>query len=1127
MGGTWRLPQLLLLLGLGAMIPKAHSVGEIGSSILVMGPSDYLENGGTSRCEQMVERAAKLKQSRINFTPSLFWVDENGSSRKSVNAAGQVTYWCYTRSFPTMQATCPEATEADRVAFRNAMAKCFNLAVSHGLSIAVTPHVDDGLGLGGWRNGLVFDPLKKYGNYSYAEFMLYPLADALNSVILPTTDVTFALQGEMSATVFYHPESYEKLMPIIKKRILRGKPESMYSNVETGLSTNFDKLCGCVLQDLIDPSEYLKQFPAAFESQRGNFDTRAIARAYDAADFIGISNYASMQPGFQLKELESATFQFAREASYFGVDVKDLIFNKGKKLYWMEYGVGGGRSQAGNVKATSAFEAAATPFFGIFGAYSPENNPWTVPSVRDYMHYFYAQTINYLRSQGTCPGCQFRVDQVYLWNDGSWDVQAIYPESSNEKGSFRDDFAVALIESHNNQAMNKGCACSDVPSSPGTSCVNEVHANMCNQQWYVIGDFCQSSCDRCFCSGACSDSPPDNRYSCEQQAAWGQCQEAFMSGYCRKSCGVCKTSATEVGVDPDVVAARRIAALLAKAGAPSASDLPDEEALEVTLSIPVPMPGPEVSEVSAFGTPGRAPAPVPGPMPDVVPLHLSSSPTPAPAPAPDTPISGEPGSLGSAPVPVPAPEATHSRTPVPSGDEVPRHSSGAPAPVPQGPSSATPVGASAGHLSAEGSPVMAPDQYLPPAASPETGHVGVPGPSPSQGPQQVPPLASVPAEVPSASSQPLQSPTSGPSGSTLPDQETRAPAAAPTSAPGATAPTPAPVPASGPSQGIVLLGPSQPYTGSRKEGAGDDRLGSSAAAPTGSDPANRHGSTEGVGTAALVSEQDDKLGQLKLPTVQSGNPGVQVFLQLDGNAHVRNLKAAAASSNVEGSQNLARRLLSSREGHAESAEGGAPAPHANTYGAAVSPSAAASAASWLDLARSGDLAKATQVATQEYVAMADGIDKAATVRPGRASINNQEEIAQMVQANRLSSAMVLGLQTWRAAEAAYAAARAPSPAPAEKAAGRAPIRSDAPIGFAFTRTNSLGKPTVPPKTITWSQSAVITSEQALKLKAEIQPPLAAPAPLWQPFSIIRKDAGLAPDVAPASEPSMKPNDLQL
>jgi hypothetical protein len=47
---------------------------------------------------------------------------------------------------------------------------------------------------GGWRNGLIFDPLVKYGDYSYAEFMLYPLADALNAVITPTTKVYIAMQ---------------------------------------------------------------------------------------------------------------------------------------------------------------------------------------------------------------------------------------------------------------------------------------------------------------------------------------------------------------------------------------------------------------------------------------------------------------------------------------------------------------------------------------------------------------------------------------------------------------------------------------------------------------------------------------------------------------------------------------------------------------------------------------------------------------------------------------------------------------------------------------------------------------------------------------------------------------------
>ena len=35
-----------------------------------------------------------------------------------------------------------------------------------------------------------------------------------------------------------------------------------------------------------------------------------------------------MQPQFALHELDSATYQFATEISYFGVDLKDLIFNQ-------------------------------------------------------------------------------------------------------------------------------------------------------------------------------------------------------------------------------------------------------------------------------------------------------------------------------------------------------------------------------------------------------------------------------------------------------------------------------------------------------------------------------------------------------------------------------------------------------------------------------------------------------------------------------------------------------------------------------------------------------------------------------------------------------------------------------
>ena len=50
--------------------------------------------------------------------------------------------------------------------------------------------------------------------------------------------------------------------------------------------------------------------------------------------------------------------------------------------------------------------AAEDPFFGVFGSYSPANDPWVLynlsqPSpVRDYMRYFYKQTFTYAAETG-------------------------------------------------------------------------------------------------------------------------------------------------------------------------------------------------------------------------------------------------------------------------------------------------------------------------------------------------------------------------------------------------------------------------------------------------------------------------------------------------------------------------------------------------------------------------------------------------------------------------------------------------------------------------------------------------------------------------------------------------------
>lgn len=41
---------------------------------------------------------------------------------------------------------------------------------------------------------MLFDPLMKYGNYSYADVMLYPLAAALAAASDPDTKIYLAMQ---------------------------------------------------------------------------------------------------------------------------------------------------------------------------------------------------------------------------------------------------------------------------------------------------------------------------------------------------------------------------------------------------------------------------------------------------------------------------------------------------------------------------------------------------------------------------------------------------------------------------------------------------------------------------------------------------------------------------------------------------------------------------------------------------------------------------------------------------------------------------------------------------------------------------------------------------------------------
>lgn len=74
------------------------------------------------------------------------------------------------------------------------------------------------------------------------------------------------------------------------------------------------------------------------------------------------------------------------------------------ELHWTEYGVGGGACQSGDCAAETAADAAYYPYFGVFGPYRAEMDPWKLqeakpPPPREYLWYFYNTTAQYLANQ--------------------------------------------------------------------------------------------------------------------------------------------------------------------------------------------------------------------------------------------------------------------------------------------------------------------------------------------------------------------------------------------------------------------------------------------------------------------------------------------------------------------------------------------------------------------------------------------------------------------------------------------------------------------------------------------------------------------------------------------------------
>lgn len=449
-----RLPQKLRLRlkhYAGAMkMPMA----EFGASVYLGGPWDWeIKDGGKSRCTEMIDRVVKNEIHYVQFVPTFYWWDQGPDLSKAPPGfdpsctnytlstyycysrfnVTEVAWWCYTRK----DGRCPEVTSAEIDDMVEGIGHCMKYAVDKGLNLAVNARVDDGRSLGGWRNALDFIPNKRYGKYSYEEAILYPLADALGKAADPNTELSFTLQGEMGATVFYHPLEWIQVIADVRERIQRAAAYpapglSAKQNILIGIAVNNNKLFASVHLDVVDGREYLNLLKTDFPKK--DFDYPAIHSLFEqAADFIAISAYIPVStPKFQPCELEGLLQRMDEEFAYFNISVKDLVDTYGRQIHYVEYGVGGGVSgTATTVAAKTAEEAGYFPFFGISGVYSCDKDPFggctpNAPNpVREYRQYFYNQSAVYFE-QG---GCDYHgVTIAYIWPLGSFDVLGVYDE---------------------------------------------------------------------------------------------------------------------------------------------------------------------------------------------------------------------------------------------------------------------------------------------------------------------------------------------------------------------------------------------------------------------------------------------------------------------------------------------------------------------------------------------------------------------------------------------------------------------------------------------------------------------------------------------------------------------------
>jgi hypothetical protein len=310
--------------------------------------------------------------------------------------------------------------------------------VEKGAGISVIPHLDDGDRLGHWRNTVVFDPFPKgdpeckndYSSY-YCGF-LRPLALALKEARRANTPTYMATQGEMGATVFAYPGKHGQLVRLLRHTIagIDGTVDPSAGTVRTGINLNFNVIYGLVPPEKIsrDGVRYL----------------------LGESTFLGVSAY----PIIKRKDGDVKSWQFDKAFEILNQELSEIDLSlrdfKNLELHFSEVGIGGSHDGKNPTKLGDA--ALASPWYGVHGPYSREKDPWVTPDMRTARYDFYCALVHYLAKANTR---SWPVKRAFLWGLTSWDVQGVYPASTNEEGSYADPTIMQMIESYNRQGTSQ------------------------------------------------------------------------------------------------------------------------------------------------------------------------------------------------------------------------------------------------------------------------------------------------------------------------------------------------------------------------------------------------------------------------------------------------------------------------------------------------------------------------------------------------------------------------------------------------------------------------------------------------------------------------------------------------